>query len=214
MEAPTTTLLRSFVDLPGYGRVVHAISVGSPNHLHYTYDTDFGNIVQVWRGDFLDATPMWYGRGDGSARPTGSVLRFGKPALAVARLPSTEALWPTDTVGSGYRFKGYNLNGDELPTYQFWLGSSVVSDLIRVADGGQEIHRELSIDKPQPNLYSRLAIDKSITPLPNGIYVVGDQAYYLRINESAGAKPMLRTTAVGQELLLPIQKKISYSLFY
>ena len=214
VDETTTSLLRSFVDLPDYGRVVHAISVGSPNHLHYTYDTDFGNVVQVWRGDFLDATPMWHGRGDGSARPIGSVLTLGKPALAVARLSSAQAVWPADTAGSGYRIKGYNLDTEGLPTFHFRLGSSVVSDIIRVMDGGKEIHRELSVDSPLPDLYSRLAVAPSITPLPNGLYVVSDYAYYLRIDEPAGAKPMLRTTASGQELLLPLRQKMSYTLFY
>jgi hypothetical protein len=52
VEAPQQTLLRSFMDLPGAPRVVHAISVGSPQQVHYTYDMDRGAIIQVWRGGF------------------------------------------------------------------------------------------------------------------------------------------------------------------
>ena len=42
------------------------MNVGSNKGLHYTYDMDHGNMVQLWRGEFLDATPMWHDRGDGS----------------------------------------------------------------------------------------------------------------------------------------------------
>ncbi len=94
VTAEGNTVLRSFMDLPlvknergrSY-RVTHGISVGSPEQVHYTYDADFGNIVQVWRGMFLDATPMWENRGDGSSRPMGVVSYLGgKPQLALARL--------------------------------------------------------------------------------------------------------------------------------
>ena len=59
MEAGNTTILRSFVDLPGNVRLTHSVNVGSPEGLHYTYDMDNGMLAQVWRGGFLDATPMW-----------------------------------------------------------------------------------------------------------------------------------------------------------
>jgi hypothetical protein len=49
---------------------------------------DHSTLVQVWRGGFLDATPMWHERGDGSSRPTGSKQLFGKPVLNVERLSS------------------------------------------------------------------------------------------------------------------------------
>ena len=85
-------VLRSFMDLPDGPRVTHAVSVDNPDQLHYTYDLDHGALVQVWRGDFLDATPMWHDRGDGSSRPLGAVHHFTtQPALAVVQLPSSQA---------------------------------------------------------------------------------------------------------------------------
>jgi hypothetical protein len=52
VEAPVNRILRSFMDIPGNIRVVHAVSVGSPDAVHYTYDMDKGAIIQTWRGDF------------------------------------------------------------------------------------------------------------------------------------------------------------------
>src|SRR5690606_39702282 len=69
VSVENTPVLRSFMDLPGGHRVTHAISIGSNQGLHYTYDLDHGALVQMWRGEFLNATPMWHQRGDGSSRP-------------------------------------------------------------------------------------------------------------------------------------------------
>src|SRR5690606_26853971 len=76
VNAETARVLRGFVDIPGR-RVVHAESVGHPQHVHYTYDMDHGTIVQAWRRDFLDATPMWHNRGNGTSRALGAPIYFG-----------------------------------------------------------------------------------------------------------------------------------------
>src|SRR5205085_8880292 len=88
INAPVNTILRSFVDIDTV-RVTHAVNVGSVQQVHYTYDMDKGMIVQLWRGGFLDATPMWHSRGDGSSRAVGMVHKFGKPILAIETLSST-----------------------------------------------------------------------------------------------------------------------------
>jgi hypothetical protein len=85
INATSNTILRSFSDLPGGIRVTHGVNVGSPEQVHYTYDLDKGMIVQIWRGGFLDATPMWHDRGDGSSRPAGSVQYLGKPVPGILK---------------------------------------------------------------------------------------------------------------------------------
>jgi Domain of Unknown Function (DUF1080) len=67
-------LLRAFVDFNGdrSKRITHSIGVGDPTGTHYVYDLDAGNVACVWRGDFVDATPMWHDRGDGSFKPLGA----------------------------------------------------------------------------------------------------------------------------------------------
>ncbi len=139
IDAPTNTILRSFMDVPGSTtadgkgmRVTHGVSVGSPDKVHYTYDLDKGAVVQVWRGDFLDATPMWHDRGDGSSRPTGMVQHMGTPVLFLSKLVSPEAVWIADTTGSGFRPKGYVLDPSDLPTFRYQSYGAMVDDKIRV----------------------------------------------------------------------------------
>ncbi|MDZ7690891.1 MAG: PA14 domain-containing protein [Balneolaceae bacterium] len=57
VEAKDEPVLRSFRDLPEGDRITHAISVSSPDNIHYTYDLKKGNLVQLWRGRFWMFTP-------------------------------------------------------------------------------------------------------------------------------------------------------------
>lgn len=212
IDAPVNTILRSFMDLDSI-RVTHAVSVGSPQQVHYTYDMDKGMIVQVWRGGFLDATPMWHSRGDGSSRAAGSVIQFGKPIMALQVLSSPNADWSADSAGMAYRPKGYRLDENDLPTFRYQIYNTVVNDVSRVMDGNQGIRREITVENPVLNLYLRLAVANSIEMPSAGVYLINDKLYYLRIDD-AGIKPLIRSVNGRKELIVPIQKKISYSILF
>ena len=213
INASVNTILRSFMDLDTI-RVTHAVSVGSPQQLHYTYDMDKGMIVQVWRGGFLDATPMWHSRGDGSSRPSGSVIRFGKPTMNLQTLNSPDVAWSADTAGTGYQPKGYVLDGSDRPTFRYRIYNTMVNDISRVMDSSQGIHREISIENPVANLYLRLAEADIIEMLSEGLYLINDKSYYLRIDDAGDAKPVIRNSNGHKELIIPVQKKISYSILF
>lgn len=214
VDAPANTLLRSFMDIPGGQRVVHAISVGSPRQVHYTYDLDKGSLVQVWRGGFLDATPMWYSRGDGSSRPRGTVQRFGQPVLSLARLTSADASWPADTTGSGYIPKGYKLNRQDEPTFMYTVYGAQVSDAVRALPSGEGVEREITVQNGN-SLYLRLAESNNIEQASNGWYVLEDQGYYIRLDDAGGAQATIRNGAGGRkELVVPVQGKLRYSILF
>jgi hypothetical protein len=182
--------------------------------LHYTYDMDKGMIVQAWRGAFLDATPMWHSRGDGSSRPSGSLLRLGKPIMALQILSSPTASWSSDTAGTNYRPKGYVLDGNDRPTFRYMIYNSMVNDVTRVMDNNQGLHREISVASPVANLFLRLAeADKIETP-SEGLYLINDKSYYLRLDDAGGAKPIIRDANGRKELIIPVQNKVSYSILF
>lgn len=218
----TNTVLRSFMDLPHSRnergrpyRVTHGISVGSPQQVHYTYDADNGTVVQVWRGMFLDATPMWENRGDGSSRPSGAVNYLGtKPQLMLARLASAQAPWPADTTGSGFRPKGYQLDEQDRPTFRYLAGTSLVNDQIRVLPDGHGLSRELTVAQPGAGLYARLAEGKTIEAMPDNMYLIDGKAYMIQLADAAGAKPVVRTSGGKQELIVPVSGKITYSILF
>jgi hypothetical protein len=213
INAPENVILRSFTDVPGGIRVTHGIGVGSVEQLHYTYDADKGMIVQIWRGGFLDATPMWHERGDGSSKPAGSVQYFGKPAPGIAKLATADAAWPADTNGTGYKPKGYTLDADGRPTFKYTLYGTAVTDASTVMPGAQGLHREINIVSPVAGLSVRLAQGAKIELLKGSLYSIDDQ-YYIRLDEGNEGKPTVRTSGGMQELVIPIQKKITYSIIF
>lgn len=214
VDAQVNTVLRSFMDMPGQPRVVHAVSVGSPEKVHYTYDLDNGAVIQVWRGGFLDATPMWNNRGDGSSRPLGMVQRFGKPAFSIAKLSSPQAAWTADTTGSGYRPKGYFLDENDRPTFQYRVFGTMVSDAIRVMDNGQGIRRVITVQNPSGDLYARLAEGTTIEDKGKGMYIIDGKSYYLQVEESNAAKPTVRDANGRKELIMPVKGTVSYSVIF
>lgn len=212
-QANTTTLLRSFMDIPGM-RIVHAVSVGSPEGLHYTYDMDYSALVQVWKGNFLDATPMWHERGDGSSRPTGSRQLLGKPALNIQRLSAPATEWKTDTAGTGFRPKGYELDEKDRPIFHYSIYGSPVTDAMRVSPNGQGITRTITVGTPSAGLFVRLAAGKTIEEEGNGLYLVDDKAFYIRVDDAGGQAPFIRESKDRKELLIPIAGQLQYTLLF
>ncbi|MFA6945192.1 MAG: DUF1080 domain-containing protein [Pedobacter sp.] len=214
IEPTENTVLRSFMVLPGSPREVHAVSVGSPEKVHYTYDMDNAMIIQVWRGGFLNATPMWHDRGDGSSRPLGMVQRFGKPLQALAKLANDQAAWITDTTGTGYRPKGYVLDAEGRPAFKYISYGIAVSDAVKVLEKGRGVSRRISLSDTSAGLYLRLAEAATIVEASEGLYLIDDQSYYLRLDDTKGAKALIRDQNGRKELIIPIVKSLSYSILF
>lgn len=214
VDASSNTILRSFMDVPGQPKVVHAVSVGSPEKVHYTYDMDKGMLLQVWRGNFLETTPMWHERGNGTSRPQGAVQRLGAPFFTLGKLSGEQAAWKADSIGSGYRPKGYVLDGQDRPTFRYQIFGSTVTDVIRVAENGHGIYREITVATPAADLYAKLAEGEQIEMLEKDLYVVDGKAYYLQLQEAGGARPLVRDAAKGKELIIPVRGKLSYSILF
>lgn len=213
VEARDKPLLRSFMDLPGGERLTHAVSVSSPHKLHYSYDLNRGNLVQLWRGRFLDTTPMWHNRGNGTSRPNGSVLHLLEEASpAVNQLEDEQAEWTSDTTGTGFRSKGYTVDINDNPTFIFEMYGREVEDEIRVVSGGRGVRRTLKFSEPGDDLYVRLAAGTSITKKEADRYQVGDRSYYLEVD--AGLDPFIRSTGDLQELLVPARPSVHYTILF
>ncbi|MBW8684900.1 3-keto-disaccharide hydrolase [Chitinophaga rhizophila] len=214
VDAPVNTLLRSFMDVKDNYRIVHAISIGSPEKIHYTYDLDKGMVAQVWRGEFLDATPMWHERGNGCSRPRGTVQFLGNSHFTIAKLASPQTAWVNDTTGSGFRPKGYTLDENDLPTFKYQVYGTSVSDMVRVMPEGKGISRELSVAGPVDGLYAKLAEGASIENPSRDLYVIDGKSYYLKLDNAGGEKPVIRDGAGGKELIIPVRSKLSYSILF
>jgi hypothetical protein len=175
---------------------------------------DNGAVVQIWRGGFLDATPMWHERGDGSSRPRGAVQLLGKPDLFIQQLSSPQDVWKTNIAEAGFCTKGYELDENDLPTFHYIAFGKRISDRLRVLANGQGIQREVIVDGGDSlnGLFARLAVSSSIEDMGNGLYLLDDHSYYIQLDASDMGKAVIRNAGDKKELLLPVKNKLSYTL--
>ncbi len=216
---PEPVVLRSFMDFQGWSdsasyRITHPVSVGFPEGLSYSYNLGNGALFQAWRGGFLNVTPMWNDRGDGSARPIGSLLPLDDaPLLAV--LPTELAPWPAALPAeAAFRSRGYRLDAAGRPSFEYEAYGLKVTDDIMVLDEGRRLERRLQVQGTAPlGLYCRLAAGREIIRLPNNTYSI-DGRYYLQLPAKGGARVALRSSGQGQELIAPLDvaTQLSYQI--
>jgi hypothetical protein len=215
VEAEDEPVLRSFRDLPDGSRLTHAISVSSPNNIHYTYDLKKGNIVQLWRGSFLDVTPMWHNRGDGSSRPTGSVEQLlDQSAFAVTQLEDKQQDWESDTAENAFNTKGYQLDNNENPTFKYQVFGTDIEDKIRVLPEAKGVKRTMNFQNIAEDLYVRIAVGQSIEEGENNRYLVNNQSYYIKLEDSLNAEAFVRTIDNQQELVVPATSTVNYTILF
>lgn len=209
-------VLRSFVNYQDR-KITHAISVGSPHRVHYSYDLREATLLKAWRGDFADVAPMWHDRGEPQLlEPLNAVTEFtgGSP---IAQLTDDKLPWSSQ-LPKGFQYKGYNIDSTDFPVFQYQIEDMKMEDKIRADKEGKSISRTIQINNNTPlsNYWYRVASGEKIVRLENGWYSI-DQKYYLKINGEA--KELLRTVDKTNELLIPIlqktnQSEVSYTLIF
>lgn len=217
LDATEPTVFRSFMDFYPDGkfkkRIVHAVQVGDPALVHYTYDLDNGALAQIWKGDFLLASPMWDDRGDGSSRPRGAVL----PLYDVAPVVAKSALFDTTSSKfspvSDYRPKGYDLDERGAPVFRYQRFGMNVEDQIRVTDG-KYLTRTLSFANAGAgaDYVCRLATGREIIQVSETLYSIDGKRYYVQLPK--GEKALLESAGGLSVLYVPLKAKVEYSVLW
>lgn len=209
-------LLRSFVDfqMPYMEqglRFTNTINVGDPTGLHYTFDLNQGALVQVWRGDFLDMTPMWYNRGNGVSWPLG--VREPLTADIQFMKRTDNGQWTAAHEAEDYHYQAYRVDADNRPDFHYQAHGLSVTDHIRPAADGKTLERQLSLEgTPRGEVAFCLAAGSSLTKVDKAHYLVEDR--YL-VRTSASAK--IEELADGrQALLVPVKglEPIRYAVIW
>jgi len=208
LDANTPVFFRSFMDItmpnsvrgdknfmgyddPHKKRVVHAVHVGDPARLHYTYDLDNGSVAQIWKGGFLNTAPMWDDRGDGSSRPRGPVLALDDIQTVVTKTGLFDLKTSEHDPVNGYKPTGYNVDAEGYPVFRYVLtGSGVeVQDQMRVING-ESLKRTLTFSSASAaeGYFVRLATGRQIEKVDDGVWVVDDKRYYIQTKANAGVE--------------------------
>jgi hypothetical protein len=198
-------IVRSFME-HNNKKLTHVVSVGDPHQVHYSYDLLQGGLLQVWKGDFLNATEMWYERGEPQ---TATALG------AAITLPGNCLIYePTNTKDSitSYAYKGYSLDVSGLPTFKYEYKQQLITDQLRVLDNRNGLTRTITIDGANQNGFIRIAQDPSIKSMGNGLYVVGNHRYFISVDPSTNTN--IENYLGQQVLLVPTSRKINYSIIW
>ncbi|WP_192350223.1 DUF1080 domain-containing protein [Algoriphagus sp. Y33] len=208
---------RGFIMHQGEKRT-HTMAVGEPGGANYAIDLNSGELLSVWRGDFVETTPMWYGRGETQLMlPMGNVIEFtGKPSLSA--LASKDAAWP-DKI-DGFTYEGYELKKDGVPIINYEMKGVGIRETFDTRDSGKKLVHTLNLttDGDILQIYCLVAQGSTIDKLPNGLYAIDDKSYYIELEGKES--PIVRNSPDGsKELILPVKWKdrmgvVTYSIVW
>jgi len=212
-------ILRAFYDYRKSRdlRKTHTIAVGDPQMIHYIYDLKSGSILAAWRGDFVDATPMWHERGDGSFLPSGSILELSDNQ-PLATLANKNDNFPKISKEEELRGKGYEIEeNSSRPIFKYIYNGINVEDKIYPEEGGKILTREVKINSSTAlnSFYFKIAEGKIISDLSNGEYAIDDKTFYIKI--LSNQKPLIRDINGTKELVISIESNqpiIKYSIIW
>jgi hypothetical protein len=213
-------IIRSFMYHLGKKKT-HVISVGDPGGVHYAYDLNTARVLQVWKGAFLNATEMWYERGEPQvATPMGaSVVLSGKSPLAL--VADNKASLP-DSLNDRTEllYKGYTLNAPRFPAFSYAYKDILFEDSFLPLDNGQGLTRSIAIPKmpAASTLFIRMGEGSVIEEVSENVYAIDDQRYYIQFYPVGKLKPQIRSTGNKKELVLevktPFPTVIKYNLLW
>ena len=199
-------LVRSFMT-HNNRKLTHVLSVGDPHQVHYAYDLLQGGILQVWKGDFLNTTEMWYERGEPQTASAMGAVRTLKGNCPIYNPSLTK-----DSIVA-YQYKGYTLGGNGLPTFKYEYQNLKLQDEIQPMENRNGLSRTITIEGSQlENTKIRIAQGATIKQINNGVYVVGDQAYFISMN--ASLSPTIENYLGQQVLVIPAKEKIQYNIIW
>jgi len=199
-------------------RLPHSVAVGDPAGINYVYDLKSGNLVSFWHGGYIDATPMWRGRGDGTYTQLGEAMYLSN-SQSLAFFDNAQGVFPKTGEKSSYRGKGYRINEQTgHPVFSYQYQGITVSDAIMPLKGGTGLSHQVTLsDHKSPtqslsqSLYYKLAEGSQIEATADGSYVVDDQQYQIKVYSAD--KPIIRELNGQKQLVILLKSDtINYSL--
>ena len=198
-------LLRTFMKDAG----PHAIAVGFPQRVHFAFDSENVRAALIWRGPFLNAHGTWFDRFTPLEQPLGR---------DVVKLPARQPFFAKTNEEPEYRFLGYRLDKQGVPTLLYQYNDFKIEDRIepvgKMADG-MRLSRQLTIINPgedQPLCFSAL-LAKKLTK-------VADRSYKsdagLTVTVESDGQSICRDTDEEDEFLIRFRtkKKATFKVTY
>jgi Domain of Unknown Function (DUF1080)/PA14 domain len=209
-DATKPVLQRSFVYFDGKKRT-HAINIGTPKGVNYAMDLERGAMLSAWKGKFLNATEMWFERGEPQiAEPLGAAIRLdGKNPVFTILTPNSQ-IPDSVSVENEWVYKGYHMNSERYPILEYAFNNEIVLDHTRALDDGSGIHRTIIFPKISPNVYARVGESESILDKGAGIFQLDN--CFIKIENSTGH---IIQNGKFKTLIVPLKEtSIAYSIIW
>ena len=200
VDADQVEMVRGFVDHRDR-KYTHTLSIGSPEGIHYSYDTRYNALLNVWRGDFANVSEMWVNRGEEQRlKPMNAALHL-HDGIPIAEIKSAKSKFlPVDMFHDP---KGYRVDENGRPTYLYSYGEITVEESI-APDGGM-LRRSIRFKNQGGSTYHfKIADDEHIDQLENDWWTIGNN-YFMNVIEG---KESVQIRSIGEnaELLYRIPK--------
>lgn len=201
------------------GMVLNGVSVGDPEGVHYSLDVGNAALLQIWQDAFLDAGPIWTGRGmDPDTRmvaapgvPESKISFSGRPVIAF--LQDIKEAWP-DSVDSSYRFMGYDKDESGRPTFRYRFDDIEFYEEFRPGkvERANSLIRKITLESrgKEADAWMLLADGFRIERRDDGVFSVDDN-YFLEV--SPGFDLHHRQSGGRDELLLYVPASFQQSSF-
>lgn len=125
-------VLRGFVR----GAGSRAIAVGLPVGVHFAYDAEEARLAFAWRGEFLDASGAWAGRGGNVYGGLGDRIWTAISGRVLA--------------GDDFEFLGYSLDEAGHPTFHSKVGGVELDESLEVEVTPELVLRRTFVLRPPP----------------------------------------------------------------
>ncbi|WP_339908159.1 c-type cytochrome [Symmachiella dynata] len=209
-------VLRTFMDEAG----THAIAVGFPEQVNFAFDAEAVRLAHAWRGGFLDALGTWFIRFAPPAHPLGDASMNLPAGVPLVILKTEKQPWPTGAADDNrYRFGGYKLDNDGIPTFLYRYGPFEIQDRIVPSDK-QGLRRQLTIvnrhpDKSAPPVWFRANLGKSLKQQEPLAYK-NDHGLTVTMPKELADSGQIRTSNKLSEWIVPIDvvKKTTIEVQY
>lgn len=165
---------RGFVEHRGVKKS-YSVAVSEPNGANYFYNLETGALLSVWSGSFVDVTTMWRDRGDRQTMYANNARQdFADVPAFVTGMATT---WPDSLPTNKLVYRGYKLDADQRPTYQFTLSGATIDDKI-TANSPKELTRMLRWKKDSgTDLSILLTKFETMEPIAPDLFLVNQQWY-------------------------------------
>ena len=208
-------VLRTFMAEAG----THAIAVGFPQELHYSFDADRARVAQLWKGSFINAHATWFNRFVPPVKPLGSDVVQLPLGQIVAPLKDGRAAWPT--AASPDAFQGYRLDKRRVPTLLYRVGRLQIADRTEPSADGKGLARRIEIsprDATAQRIWIRPLTGKRLTVDAARGKQLRAKSERLRVHVALpqAANSSIRESDNGQERIAPVEVSapISIHLLY